>query len=213
MGSCSTYIDLEIPTESRENLIHYYEFVDAWTDLLGLGNKKIEAKFRYAIGQITSISDTFEEFKTESVGHQTDLVNIQIHIYDGVNSLYYINISKRHPSLTKNVYISCDSRQLLSRLLDCLAQVKEKYFSQEATRQITEQHIHGDQINITNSLITCGNIGGKSNTININDTKKEKAAWKIIIETIIANIASNAIWWVLCAIGVAVLAYGGVKNL
>ena len=213
MGSYSTNIDLGIPTKSRENLIQYYEFINTLTDLLGLDNKKIEAEFQYDIGDITCTSDTLEEFKAESVGQQTDLVNMTLHIYDGDESLYYISISKQYESSPKNVYISSKSRQVLSKLLDCIEQAKEKYFSQGATQQTTEQHIHGDLINITDSQITSSNIGGKSNTININDATKAKTTLETIAETIVANVTSNAIWWGLGVIIVAVLAYLGVNNL
>lgn len=213
MGSYSTNIDLGIPTDSRENMIQYYEFIDAWAGLLGLDNKKIEAEFQYDIGQITCVSESFEEFRAESVGQQTDFVHITIQIFDGDIKLYYISVRSRYEYSPENVYISCDSRQMLSNLLDCFEQAKEKYFFQGNEQQIIEQHFHGDQISITDSQITNSNIGGKSNIINTNDGKKEKTTKRTIIETIIANIASNAIWWMLGAIAMAVLAYWGVNNL
>lgn len=213
MGSYSTNIDLGIPTESREDLIQYYEFINTWADLLVLDSKKIEAEFQYGIGEITCTFDTFEEFKAESVGQQIDLVNMTLHIYDGEKRLCYISISKRYKSSSKNVYISSNSRQVLSKLLDCVERAKEKYLSQGVMQQITEQHIHGDQINITDSQITNSNIGGESNTINANDAKKEKTTLKTIIETIVANITSNAIWWVIGIAVAAILAYLGVNNL
>lgn len=213
MGSYSINIDLGIPTKSRENLIQYYEFINTWTDLLCLDNKKIEAKFQYDIGDITCTSDTLEEFKAESVGQQTDLVNMTLHIYDGDKSLYYISISKRYKSSQKNVYISSKSRQVLSKLLDCIEQAKEKYSSHGSEQQIIEQHIHGDQISITGSQISGSNIGGSKNTINAQDKGKENSAGKNIIEMIIANITSNTIWWVIGIAAAAVLAYLGVKNL
>ena len=213
MGSYSTNIDLGIPTKSRENLIQYYEFINTWTDLLGLDNKKIEAEFQYDIGDITCTSDTLEEFKAESVGQQTDLVNMTLHIYDGEKKLYYISISKRYKSSPKNVYISSKSRQVLSKLLDCIEQAKEKYSSHGSEQQIIEQHIHGDQISITGSQISGSNIGGRQNTINAQDDKKEKTTLKAIVETIVANITSNAIWWGIGVAVAAVLAYLGVNNL
>ena len=212
MGSYSTNIDLGIPTKSRENLIQYYEFINTWTDLLGLDNKKIEAKFQYDIGDITCTSDTLEEFKAESVGQQTDLVNMTLHIYDGDKKLYYISISKRYKSSRKNVYISSKSRQVLSKLLDCIDQAKEKYFSQGNEQQIIEQNFYGDQISITDSQISGSNIGGRHNTINEQGGSKEKSTRKTIGEMIVANIASNAIWWGLGIIIVAILVYLGVKN-
>lgn len=213
MGSYSINIDLGIPTDTRENLIQYYEFINTWTDLLGLDNKKIKAKFQYDIGDITCTSDTLEEFKAESVGQQTDLVNMTLHIYDGDKSLYYISISKRYKSSPKNVYISSKSRQVLSKLLDCIEQAKEKYSSHGSEQQIIEQHIHGDQISITGSQISGSNIGGRQNTINAQDDKKEKTTLKAIVETIVANITSNAIWWGIGVAVAAVLAYLGVNNL
>ena len=213
MGSYSINIDLGIPTDTRENLIQYYEFINTWTDLLGLDNKKIKAKFQYDIGDITCTSDTLEEFKAESVGQQTDLVNMTLHIYDGDKSLYYISISKRYKSSPKNVYISSKSRQVLSKLLDCIEQAKEKYSSHGSEQQIIEQHIHGDQISITGSQISGSNIGGRQNTINAKDDKKEKTTLKAIVETIVANITSNAIWWGIGVAVAAVLAYLGVNNL
>lgn len=210
MGSYSTNIDLGIPTESREDLIQYYEFINTWTDFLDLDDKKIKATFQYDIGQITCTSDSFEEFKSESIGQKTDLTDITIHIYDGDNSRYYISIRKRYESFPKNVYISCESRQMLSKLLDCVEQAKEKYFSQDNEQQIIEQHFHGNQISITDSQVTNSNIGGESNTINVNDDKKEKTTQRTIAETIIANITSNIIWWILGAIAVVVLAYLGI---
>ena len=213
MGSYSINIDLGIPTDTRENLIQYYEFINTWTDLLGLDNKKIKAKFQYDIGDITCTSDTLEEFKAESVGQQTDLVNMTLHIYDGDKSLYYISISKRYKSSPKNVYISSKSRQVLSKLLDCIEQAKEKYSSHGSEQQIIEQHIHGDQISITGSQISGSNIGGRQNTINAQDDKKEKTTLKAIVETIVANITSNAICWGIGVAVAAVLAYLGVNNL
>lgn len=210
MGSYSTNIDLGIPTDSRENMIQYYEFIDVWTDSLGLDNKKIEVEFQYAIGKITCVSDSFEEFKAESVGQQTDFVHITIHIFDGDIKLYYISVHNRYESSPENVYISCDSRQMLSNLLDSLEQTNEKYFSQDNEQQIIEQHFHGNQISITDSQVTNSNIGGESNTINVNDNKKEKTTQRTIAETIIANITSNIIWWILGAIAVVVLAYWGI---
>lgn len=213
MGSYSINIDLGIPTDTRENLIQYYEFINTWTDLLGLDDKKIEAKFRYDIGDITCTSDTIEEFKAESVGQQTDLVSMTLHIYDGDKSLYYISISKLYKSSPQNVYISSKSRQVLSKLLDCIEQAKEKYSSHGSEKQIIEQHIHGDQFSITGSQISDSNIGGRQNTINMQDSPKEKSTVKTIAEMIIANITSNAIWWILGVITVAVLAYWGVNSL
>ncbi len=213
MGSYSINIDLGIPTDTRENLIQYYEFINTWTDLLGLDDKKIEAKFQYDIGDITCTSDTIEEFKAESVGQQTDLVSMTLHIYDGDKSLYYISISKLYKSSPQNVYISSKSRQVLSKLLDCIEQAKEKYSSHGSEKQIIEQHIHGDQFSITGSQISDSNIGGRQNTINMQDSPKEKSTVKTIAEMIIANITSNAIWWILGVITVAVLAYWGVNSL
>ena len=213
MGSYSINIDLGIPTDTRENLIQYYEFIDSWSNLLNLKNKKIEAEFQYSIGEITCTSDTFEEFKHESVGQQTDLVVITIRIKDGDDRLYYISIRTRHKFNLKNVYISCDSRQILSQLLDCIESAKVKYFSNDSGEKVIEQHIHGDQISITGSQISGSNIGGRQNTINTQDSPKEKSTVKTIAEMIIANITSNAIWWILGVIAVAVLAYWGVNSL
>lgn len=213
MGSYSINIDLGIPTDTRENLIQYYEFIDAWSDLLNLKNKKIEANFQYSIGEITCTSDTFEEFKHESVGQQTDLVNITIQIGDGDDRLYYISIHIRHEFNLKNVYILCNSRQILSQLLDCIDAAKAKYFSNGSGEKVIEQHIHGDKISITGSQISDSNIGGRQNTINVQEGEKEKSIGKTIIEIIIDNITSNAIKWVMGIAVAAVLAYLGVKNL
>ena len=210
MGNCSINIDLGIPTDSRENLIQYYKFIDAWTDILGLQSKKIKAEFHYSIGTITYSSDTFEEFKAKSIGQQVNLVKIRLYIYDGDDDLYYISVSGRYNFSPENVYISCESQSVLSKLLDCLDAAKEQYFPQAASQKAIEQHIHGDQINITDSQITNSNMGGKSNTINVNDDKKEKTTQRTIVETIIANITSNAIWWILGVISVAVSAYWGI---
>lgn len=212
MGSYSIHIDLGIPTDTREDLIQYYEFIDAWSDLLNLNNKKIEANFQYDIGDITCTSDTFKEFKSESLGQQTDLVNMTLHIYDGDKKIYYISINNRCKSSPKNVYISCDSRQALSKFSDCLEEAKEKIFSQGNKQQIIEQHFHGDQINITDSQISGSNIGGTLNTLQTQNKTEEKSNAANIMETIIANVTSNAIWYVICIAVVAILAYMGVQN-
>lgn len=212
MGSYSINIDLGIPTDTRENLIQYYEFIDTWSDLLNLENKKIEANFQYSIGKITCTSDTFEEFKNESIGQQIRLVHMIIHVKSGNEQLYYITIDYRHKYNLENVYIACNSRNSLSQLLDCIEEAKVKYFPNGSGEKVIEQHIHGDQISITGSQISGSNIGGKHNTINEQGGSKEKSTRKTIGEMIVANIASNAIWWGLGIIIVAILVYLGVKN-
>lgn len=213
MGNYSTRVDLGIPTISRDHIIQYYEFIDVWTDLLHLDNKEIEVSIHYAIGKITCVVDTLEEFKAESVGQKVDFTSMFLSVLSDKKPVYHINITSREGLMLENVRISCDSRQKLSELLDCIERAKEKYFCRESTPPIIEQHIHGDQISITGSQITGSNIGGHSNKITINDDKKAKSILGTIGETIIANVASNAVWWILGVIVVTVLAYLGVNNL
>ena len=163
-----------------------------------------------SVQQFCAIVDIIQtkHIRLQIIGSIT--IDITIHIFDGDIKLYYISVHNRYESSPENVYISCDSRQMLSNLLDSLEQTNEKYFSQDNEQQIIEQHFHGNQISITDSQVTNSNIGGESNTINVNDDKKEKTTQRTIAETIIANITSNIIWWILGAIAVVVLAYWGI---
>lgn len=202
-----------MPTKTRDHIIQYYEFIDVWTDLLHLDNKEIKVSVDYAIGKISCRSDSIEEFKEESIGQKVHFSTMFLSVVSDNKYVYRICISSREALLSENVRISCDSRQKLSELLDCIERAKEKYFCRESTPPIIEQHIHGDQISITGSQITGSNIGGHSNKITINDDKIAKSFLGTIGETIIANVASNAVWWILGVIVVTVLAYLGVNNL
>lgn len=213
MGSYSSQIDLGIPTDSRECIIQYYEFIDFWTDLLKFDNKVIEAKFHYAIGKISCISDSFEEFKAETVGQEVRFIRMDLYVACSQKKKYYISVWSRNGVFSENVHISSDSREQLSDLLDCIDQAKEKYFTQGKEQPIIEQHFYGDQISITDSQISGSNIGGKQNSINNADAEKKGSMLKTIFETIISNIASNAIWWLLGIIVAAILMYLGVNNL
>ena len=161
---------------------------------------KIKANFLFDVGDIYCSAENIEEFISIVFGNEKTFLFTQmtIIVYKGEESIHSIIDSE-------NVRLITNDKGTLEQIVTILTEttLEEK---QTATTYIENQY-NGNVVNGNDNIVV-----SSSEKVNINkDTKQEEKTketrFKKWLTAIGQNLLSNGIWYLLIAIGTAVITY------
>lgn len=201
MASFTKKIEIKYGVETFEQTKNTHDWIEKGFKRWGGAKAEIKSKFLFHVGDIYCSADNRKEFVEIVFGNEKSysFTEVSIIVYKGDKSIYAIINSSKASIITED-------KNILEEIIKILQETTLEEEKQMATTYIENQY-NGNVVNGNDNIVV-----SNSEKVNINkDTKQEEkikeSKFKKWLTAIGQNLLSNGIWYLLIAIGTAVITY------
>lgn len=201
MATFTKKIEIKYGVETFEQTKNTHDWILKSFNKYAKDKSKTTINFLFHIGDIYCSVDSIEEFIQAVVGSESvySFTSLNINLYNGDETIY-ISV------YLGEVGITTDNKGTLLQITKVLQETTLEEEKQTATTYIENQY-NGNVVKGNDNIVV-----SNSEKVNINkDTKQEEkineSKFKKWLTAIGQNLLSNGIWYLLIAIGTAVITY------
>lgn len=216
MADFSIHIKNKYCTDTFQSVKDTYEWIALSLSELDLPEKSFKAEFRFSIGEMHCSTKGLDEFIQHAYGvSDFSFYELKISVDFEKDTVIHVFICT---SIFRNdeLYINTNDKVVLQNLVDIFNRTDiNNNGSKPVTNQIT---INGGNNAIANNNSSATVVSdsknvkvNNSNICNTTETAKESKIKKVI-KSILTNIASNFIWYILCVLAGILIAYFTAKH-
>lgn len=206
MASFTIDVTNKYGVDTFQDVKNTYDWIVTSVNELNVDVQDYHSHFLFYVGEIYCSTDGIEEFVQHAYGMSNfRFINFDIHFELKGNKSVFINTSPR-----KEVSITSEDKSIINDITDALKKTDIDKSTESALPPIT---INGDNnaIAIDNSSATAinrsKNVKVKNKISKNSETDSKKSKLREILRAIAANIASNAIWYLLCILIGMIIAF------
>ena len=206
MANFITTIDNGYSINSFQSVKDTYDWIIASLNKLNMNEEYLSANFLFDIGQITCSANGIDEFIQHAYG-ASDFVFSECFIHTEFRDKKRATLYIKYDNTIK---ISSEDKVLLQTLIDTLNRTNINKQSDTTVNNIT---INGgnNAIANNNSTATVVTDNNKVKFANQNNNTgafvDKESKFRKAFSAILTNLASNLIWYILCALVGALIAY------
>lgn len=206
MASFYTSIENKYSVDSFQSVKNTYYWIIESLNKLNIIEKSFSARFLFDTGQITCSAEGIDEFVQHAYG-SSNFSFTECSIHTKLSDNNSVAIYLKH---NNTIRVCCEDKVLLQNIIDILNRTDINEQSDKTVNNIT---INGgnNAIANNNSTATIVSNSKKVNISNSNNSKGEitnkESKIRTVFNAIMTNLASNFIWYLLCVLAGALVAY------